>query len=185
MGVYDETEEERLTAKAMEDKLSPEAFEKRLESNLPDEANDPLSILLGLVRSPPADTSRITHGNHAGTLFGRLLLPPGRPQNASPRQGSRSALRGATGRTHRGIRPAQGPANAPACPSARDSLRTHAVHGRQAKNPAGNRPRPHRGNRLAATALPVATAPVLSWLEDKLLARFGRHEAPVLHLAAS
>lgn len=183
MGVYDETEEERLTAKAMEDNLSPEAFEKRLENNLP-EANDPLSILLGLaeaplpapIESPTATMPTLFSDDYNYFLAGLRTLRQDRDLDLHFEEQPEERIVEFTPPKDLQMRLRALPREI------RSELMLFTDDKRRIQQEIARA-------RTEETAWPRLhylwqQHPVLSWLEDKLLARFGRHEAPVLHLGS-
>lgn len=181
MGVYDEAEEERLTAQAMEDRLSPKDFEARLEKNLSEE-NDPLSILLGLAEEPlPTVTEAPTAAmptlfadDYAYFLAGLRTLRQDRDRDLHFEEQPEERIVEFTPPKDLLMRLRALPREI------RSELMLFTDDKKRIQQEIARA-------RTEETAWPKLhylwqQHPVLSWLEDKLLARFGRHEAPVLHL---
>ncbi|NCC26189.1 MAG: ATP-dependent helicase, partial [Deltaproteobacteria bacterium] len=181
MGVYDETEEARLTAQAMEEGLSPEAFEARLAENLPDEF-DPLAILLGLADEPLPQAQEPPTANMP-TLF---------PDDHDFFLAGLRALRQQSGLdVHFEVQSESRIIEFTPPPDLEIRLRTLPREVRSSPMIFTDNRRAIQEDIARARAEETAWPrlhflwgqhPVLSWLEDKLLARFSRHEAPVLAL---
>ncbi|MDM8549548.1 DEAD/DEAH box helicase [Desulfobacterales bacterium HSG2] len=179
MGVYDAEAEERITARAIELGQAPETFEASLEER----ATDALSILFEDDDPPPAGEAAETVSFSMPSLF---------PDNYAYLEAAVSCLR------------RLGPIQADFYPDEKraDLTAPDELRHRFRFLPREIRPEDWvfvlsedeavireeiRRSRKSEKAWPAIhylweLNPVLEWVNDKLLAAFGRHEAPVLDL---
>ncbi len=176
MGVYDARDEEALTAAAIEDK-SPEAFEAELDAGL----QDPFALLLDAAASkkgeipptcaPPSlfasDFDFFATGIEGLREAGEPLKARVDPQRRLIELTAPEDLHRRFRRLPTEVRPADGVLLLTADPQRMQRALTEA--------------------RREENAWPEhhylwANSPVLSWLQDRARAAFGRHQAPVLTL---
>jgi len=178
MGVYDELEEERLTAEAIEKNQTPEEFTSVLE----DELNDPLAILLGQISSPTGEDAG-QHTRRMPSLYPddfaylQAALKHIRDQNKlqvefleSKQQIELTATEDLSHRFRFFPKEVQPEDGCFILSADRDAIKKEIRRCRKDE---------HAWPRINYL---WELNPVVEWANDKVLAAFGRHEAPVLSL---
>jgi superfamily II DNA or RNA helicase len=178
MGVYDVDEEERITAQAIEQGITSEQFEKKLDAGV----FDPLALLLGEVEQPTgADASTKTRSLPALFLNDFTYLREGF-QYLSQSHNLQYKLYPEEQRVElffddelkyrfRNLPPEMEPDDGVFVLSTNPAVIQQEIKRSRKEDRAW--PRIHYLWPLN---------PIVEWLNDKLLAGFGRHEAPVLCL---
>ncbi len=184
MGVYDIEEEENLTAKAIEEKQSPDEFEASVKNKKPDKANDPLAILFG-DEEPPSGKDTETKTLSMPSLFAndyayldatiKYLRQSQSIQASSYPDEQRIDITATKDLEQRfkflpkEVWPENGSF---ILSSDSEVIQKEIKHSRSLKDDK-SWPRIHFLWHLN---------PIVEWANDKVLAAFGRHEAPVIEL---
>ncbi|OGL43472.1 MAG: helicase, partial [Candidatus Schekmanbacteria bacterium RBG_13_48_7] len=179
MGVYDQEEEEKITGKAIEDNLAKDEFEERLEQT----TVDPLALLMGNEKTPLGETA------DASTRYMSSLFPDDyayvkeaieylkRTNKLQVELSDKNQTINLTAPKELDYRfkfmpPQIIPENGAFILSAdREIIRNEITYSRKNEE---NWPR---------IQLLWELHPIVQWINDKVVAAFGRHEAPVITLS--